>query len=206
MADLKGMKVAAIVADGFEQIELDGPMKALRDAGVEVEILAEDDKHLAHIHGVNHFDKGDGAKGSKVIDQAKVDDYDGLLVPGGAVSPDTMRQSKKHLALVKGFMSAGKPLAVICHGPWLLASADLLKGRTLTSYHTIQDDLRNAGARWEDREVVRDGNLVSSRKPDDIPAFNKKIIEEFAEGRHGKGQTPSGQENYDEAPYSLVEV
>ena len=186
MADLKGMKVAAIVADGFEQIELDGPMKALRDAGVEVEILAEDDKHLAHIHGVNHFDKGDGAKGSKVIDQAKVDDYDGLLVPGGAVSPDTMRQSKKHLALVKGFMSAGKPLAVICHGPWLLADADVVKGKKVTSWPGIRRDLERAGATWSDDECVVDGNLVTSRKPDDIAAFNRAFLEKLEQGRAQK--------------------
>ena len=186
--NVKGMKVAAIVADGFEQKELDGPIEALKKEGVQVEILAQDDEHLAHIHGVNHFEKGPGAKGDKTIDRANPDDYDGLLVPGGAVSPDTMRQSKKHLDLVRRFMDEGKPTAVICHGPWLLVSAGLARGRHMTSYHTIQDDLKNAGATWEDKECIRDRNWVSSRQPSDIPAFNREMIGLFRECKLGADQ------------------
>lgn len=184
--DVKGMKVAAIVADGFEQKELDGPVEALRKEGVTVEILAEDEKHLAHIHGVNHFEKGKGAKGDKTIADAKADDYDAILIPGGAVSPDTMRQSQKHLDFVKEFMNAGKPMAVICHGPWLLADADLVKGKTVTSWPGIRRDLERAGAKWKDDVCVVDGNLVTSRKPDDIPEFSKRFLEKLEEKRSGK--------------------
>ena len=184
--DVRGMKVAAIVADGFEQKELDGPVEALRQEGVQVEIIAQDDKHLAHIHGVNHFDKGPGVKGDLVIDEANPDDYDGLLVPGGAVSPDSMRQSKKHLDFVRSFMEEGKPTAVICHGPWLLADADVAKGRTLTSWPGIRRDLERAGAKWKDEVVVVDGNLVTSRKPDDIPAFSRSFLQKLEEKRSGK--------------------
>ena len=184
--NVKGMKVAAIVADGFEQKELDGPIEALKKEGVQVEILAQDDEHLAHIHGVNHFEKGAGAKADKTIDQANPDDYDGLLVPGGAVSPDTMRQSKKHLELVKRFMDEGKPTAVICHGPWLLADSGAAKGRTVTSWPGIRRDLERAGATWKDEVCVVDGNLITSRKPDDIPEFSKRFLEKLEEKRSGK--------------------
>ncbi len=190
--DVKGMKVAVIVADGFEQRELDGPVEALKTQGVHVEVLAPDERHLAHIHGVNHFEKGRGTKADKTIDEADADDYDGLLVPGGTVSPDTMRQSPKHLALVKRFVDEGKPTAVICHGPWLLADAGVAKGRTLTSWPGIRRDLERAGATWKDEEVVVDGNLVTSRKPADVPAFSRRFLETLEEKRSGKVKKAAG--------------
>lgn len=174
---MRGKKVAVIVSDGFEQVEFDEPVKALREAGVVVEVLAEDEEHLSKIHGVNHFDAADGTTGDRLLEEAKPEDYDALLVPGGAVSPDTMRQSETHLSFVRSFVESGKPTFVICHGPWLLADAGVAKGRRLTSWPGIRRDLERAGAEWVDQEVVVDGNLVTSRKPDDIPAFNDAILD-----------------------------
>lgn len=181
--DLRGKKVAVIVSDGFEQRELDGPARALRQAGAVVEVLAQDRAHLAHIHGVNHFELSTGTKGDRLLIEASVDDYDALLIPGGLASPDTMRQSPAHLELTRRFFESGKPLAVICHGPWLLADAGCAEGRRLTSWPGIRRDLERAGASWVDREVVIEGNLITSRKPDDIEAFSTALIDQIAAGR-----------------------
>lgn len=183
-ADLAGFKVAVIVADGFEQSELDGPVEALRNAGATVHVLAQDEDHLAHVVGMNHFDRGPGVKGDKLLSDASMSDYDGLLVPGGLASPDTMRQSDAHLTFLRAFMRANKPVALICHGPWVLADADLAKGRRLTSWPGIRCDLERAGATWVDEQVVRDGNLVTSRKPQDIPAFSEAFIDNLVSLKH----------------------
>jgi protease I len=181
--DLRGKKVAVIVADGFEQREFDGPVRALRMAGATVEVLAQDLTHLGHIHGVNHFELGTGTAGDRQIVDASPEDYDALLIPGGLASPDTMRQSHAHLELARRFFESGKPVAAICHGPWVLADADCLRGRRLTSWPGIRKDLERAGASWVDREVVVDGNLITSRKPDDVPAFSAALVDQIAAGR-----------------------
>ncbi|HEY9856138.1 MAG TPA: type 1 glutamine amidotransferase domain-containing protein [Stenomitos sp.] len=179
--DLKGKKVAVLVADGFEQSEFDGPVQALRDAGATVDVLAEDEKHLQHIKGVHHFEPGPGTKGTRLLKDASPDEYDLLFVPGGLASPDHMRMSEAHLAFVRAFLQAKKPTAMICHGPWLLADSGMAEGRTVTSWPAIRRDLERAGATWRDEQVVRDSNLVTSRKPDDIPAFSKAVVELLAQ-------------------------
>lgn len=174
MADLSGKKVAVVATDYFEEAELTEPVKALRDAGAEVDIIAP---HNGEIKGVKHVDPGKSVKVNKTLDDADPADYDGLVVPGGAVNADHLRMEKKARDFITKIMDElGKPTAVICHGPWLLASAGLARGKKLTSYFTIQDDMRNAGADWVDQEVIQDGNLITSRNPDDIPAFNKALI------------------------------
>lgn len=178
--DLSGVKVAVLVSDGFEQSEFDGPVEALRQAGARVDVLAQDEDHLERIHGVDHFDAAAGTKGDRLLAEASVDAYDGLLVPGGLASPDAMRQSRLHLDFVRRFVESGKPVAAICHGPWLLADADVAQGRALTSWPGIRRDMERAGATWEDREVVVDGNLVTSRKPEDVPAFNEAFLSRLA--------------------------
>ena len=175
--DLEGKRVAVIVADGFEQAEFDGPVQALKAAGARVDVLAQDDQHLGHIHGVNHFDPGPGTKADRLLADAKADEYDALVVPGGLASPDTMRQSEAHLAFLKAFLQAGKPVGMICHGPWLLADSDMAQGRNITSWPGIRRDVERAGASWTDEEVVVDNNLVTSRKPDDVPAFSQALIQ-----------------------------
>ncbi|MDB5098903.1 MAG: putative protease [Cyanobacteria bacterium RYN_339] len=179
--ELEGRRVAVIVADGFEQSEFDGPVQALRAAGARVDVVAEDAPHLGHIHGVKHFDPAPGTKADRLLSDVDVADYDALLVPGGLASPDHMRQSEAHLKLVAAFIDADKPTALICHGPWLLADSDRAKGRTVTSWPAIRRDLERAGARWRDDEVVVDGNLVTSRKPEDVQPFSKALISLIAE-------------------------
>lgn len=174
--DLSGIRVAVLVSDGFEQVEFDEPVRALRDAGADVDVLAEDEAHLERIRGVHHLDPAEGTRGDRLLAEADGDEYDALLVPGGAVSPDTMRQSEDHLAFVREFVSGGKPTFVICHGPWLLADAGVAEGRELTSWEGIRRDLSRAGARWQDSPVVVDGNLVTSRKPDDLPQFIEAMV------------------------------
>jgi protease I len=177
---LGGVKVAVIVADGFEQIEFDGPVNALKAAGATVVVLAPNAEHLQHIKGVNHFEPGNGTVGDRLLADATVEDFDALLVPGGLASPDTMRQSQAHLDFVSQFIQADKPIAMICHGPWLLADSENAKGRTVTSWPGIKRDIERAGARWRDEEVVVDSNLITSRKPDDIPAFSQAFISVIA--------------------------
>ncbi len=178
---LSGKKVAILVTDGFEQVEMTKPREALNEAGAETKIVSI---KSGKIQGVNHDEKGDKFDVDLTLGEARADDFDALLIPGGLMNPDAMRQEESAIAFVRGFFEAGKPVAVICHGPQVLINADLVRGRTMTSWPALQVDMKNAGANWVDEEVVVDNGLVSSRNPDDIPAFNQKMIEEFAEGKH----------------------
>jgi len=181
MQALQNKRVAILAADGFEQVELEKPRKALEDAGATTEIVSPS---TGKIQGMNHEKKGDTVTVDVPLEKANVTDYDALMIPGGLINPDTLRSNKLALEFVRRFFAAGKPVAAICHAPWVLIDADLVKGRTLTSWPAIKTDVKNAGGTWVDREVVVDHGLVTSRKPDDIPAFNAKIIEEFKEGIH----------------------
>ena len=178
---LEGKKIAIVVTDGFEQVELTEPKKALEEAGAETHVIALKE---GEVKGWNHTDWGDKFKVDKAIGSVNADDYSALMLPGGVMSPDKLRADEKVVSFVSKFMESGKPVAAICHGPWTLIETGKLQGKKMTSYHTLKSDLKNAGAEWVDQEVVVDNGLITSRKPDDIPAFNKKIIEEFAEGRH----------------------
>lgn len=182
-ATLLHKKVAILAADGFEQAELAGPKEALETAGAEPKIVSLEE---GEIQGFNHMEAGDKFPVDLTLKDAPAEDFDALLIPGGLHNPDTLRSTPEAVAFVKAFATAGKPIAAICHGPWLLVEAGLAKGRKLTSWPAIQTDLRNAGANWVDEEVVVDQGIVTSRKPDDIPAFNRKMIEEIAEGRHSQ--------------------
>jgi len=181
MQKLTDKKIAILAADGFEQAELEEPKKALDEAGAKTEIVSPES---GKIQGMRHADKGDKFRVDVKLDDAKPEDYDGLMIPGGLMNPDTLRSTPAALKFVRHFFEKGKPVAAICHGPWVLIDAGVVKGRTITSWPAIQTDVRNAGANWVDEEVVVDNGLVTSRKPDDIPAFNKKMIEEFCEGKH----------------------
>jgi protease I len=183
MADrkLQGKKVAILAADMFERVELEEPRKALEEAGATTEIVSIDS---GEIQGFDHFDPAKKIKVDKTVEEVSVDDYDALLVPGGVGNPDQLRGDENAVRFVRDFVESKKPLAVICHGPWVLVEAGVVRGLTLTSWPTLQTDIRNAGGNWVDKEVVVDSGIVTSRKPDDIPAFNKKMIEEFCEGRH----------------------
>jgi deglycase len=178
---LAGKKVAILAADMFERVELEQPRQALEDAGATTEVVSI---HDGEIKGFDHFDPASTVKVDKTVEEVSVDDYDALLVPGGVGNPDQLRGDENAVALVREFVESKKPLAVICHGPWVLVEAGVVRGRTLTSWPTLQTDIRNAGGEWVDKEVVVDDCIVTSRKPDDIPAFNRKMIEEFCEGRH----------------------
>lgn len=178
---LKGKKIAILVADGFEQVELTEPKQALEAAGAITEIVSPAGEE---VQGWNHDEKADAFPVDMPLSRARSDDYDALLLPGGVRSPDKLRQLTRALEFVDGFFVTGKPVAAICHAPWMLIEAGVVDGRRITSWPSLKTDLRNAGAVWVDRDVVVDDGLVSSRKPADIPAFNKKMIEEFAEGRH----------------------
>ena len=177
--NLAGKRVAILATDGFEQVELTEPLKALRQAGAQPEIVAP---HGGEIQGMRHHDQGDKVKVDRVLDQARPDDYDALVLPGGVANPDELRTLPNAVEFVRHFFSAKKPVAAICHGPWLLVEADVARGREVTSWPSLKTDLKNAGARWVDRAVVVDHGLVTSRKPDDLPAFCAKMIEEIAEG------------------------
>lgn len=178
---LNGKKVAILVADGFEQIELTEPRQALEAAGATTQIVSP---QRDRVKGWSHTIWGDEFLVNVELAAAKADDYDALLLPGGVMNPDKLRRNEQALQFVKAFFDAGKPVAAICHGPWTLIDAGVVKGRKLTSYESIQTDLKNAGAEWVDEEVVVDNGLVTSRKPDDIPVFNQRMIEEFAVGKH----------------------
>jgi protease I len=189
MADeLNGKRIAFLVAnEGVEQIELTEPLKAVREAGAEADILAPE---AGEVQAFNHLDKGDAFAVDAAVGAADASDYDGLVLPGGVANPDQLRTEEEAVEFVRSFFAAGKPVGVICHGPWTLVEADVVRGRTLTSWPSLQTDLRNAGAEWVDEEVHVDRGLVSSRKPDDLSAFDAKIVEEFAEGVH-EGQRDS---------------
>jgi len=180
--ELQGLKIAIIAADGVEQVELESPRDAVQAAGATTELLSID---TGEIQAMNEdINKGDTFAVDKKVADAHVDDYDGLILPGGVANPDTLRVDGDVIAFLQEFFKSGKPVGVICHGPWTLVEADLVKGRTLTSFPSIRTDIVNAGGDWVDEEVVCDQGLVSSRNPDDLPAFNAKIVEEFAEGEH----------------------
>jgi protease I len=183
MADeLNGKKIAILAADGVEQVELEQPREAVQSAGADVELLSIQD---GEIQAMNHdIDKGDKFPVDRLVGDASAGDYDGLLLPGGTMNPDNLRQDENAIAFVRDFFATGKPVGVICHGPWTLVEADLVRGRTLTSYPSIRTDIKNAGGNVVDEEVVVDQGLVSSRNPDDLPAFCAKVVEEFAEGAH----------------------
>jgi protease I len=185
---LDGVRVAILATDGFEQSELFEPKKALEEAGAQVSIVSLE---AGEIKGWNHTNWGETVDVDLTVDEASADDFDALQLPGGVMNPDKLRANEKAVAFVKAFFDAGKPVGAICHAPWTLIEAGVVEGRTLTSYASIRTDLENAGAKWVDQEVVTDNGLVTSRKPDDIPAFNEKIIEEFAEGVHKRRKTAS---------------
>ena len=183
--DLNNLKVAILVADGFEQQEMTEPRKALDDAGATTQIVSP---NAGEVQGWKHFDHADKFPVDIPLNQANPDEFDALLLPGGVANPDQLRMKPEAVQFVKSFFDAGKPVAVICHGPWTLVEAGVVNGRTITSWPSVKTDLINAGAKWVDEEVVVDNGLVSSRNPGDIPAFNKKMLEEFAEGTHTRGQ------------------
>jgi protease I len=187
MADtLKDKKVAILVAnEGIEQVELTEPRQALEEAGATVELLAPE---AGEAQAFNHLDKADRFPVDRVVGDASADDYDALMLPGGVANPDDLRTHPEAVAFIRAFFDAGKPVAAICHAPWTLVEADVVRDRTLTSWPSLQTDIRNAGGTWVDEEVVVDQGLVTSRKPDDLEAFNAKMVEEIAEGRHA-GQT-----------------
>jgi protease I len=179
---LQGKRIAFLVAnEGVEQVELTEPLKAVRGAGAEVDLLAPE---AGEVQALNHLDKGDTFTADRAVAVADASDYDGLVLPGGVANPDQLRGEDEAIAFVRAFFEAGKPVGAICHAPWTLIEAGVVNGRTVTSWPSLQTDLRNAGAEWVDEEVHVDQGLVTSRKPDDLPAFNAKIVEEFAEGVH----------------------
>jgi protease I len=180
---LEGVKVAILAANGFEQSELFEPKRALEEAGARTFVISPEHDS---VKGWQHTDWGQSIGVDVTLSEARADDYDALMLPGGVMNPDKLRGDDEAVAFVKAFVDAGKPIGAICHGPWTLINADGVNGREMTSYHTIRKDLKNAGAKWIDSEVVVDNGIVTSRKPDDIPAFNEKIIEEFAEGRNAQ--------------------
>jgi protease I len=188
--ELQGKKIAFIATEGVEEAELTEPWKAVKEAGAQPELISIED---GEVQAWEHFDKGGSFKVDKTIEEASVDDYDGLVLPGGVANPDQLRTDENVVSFIREFAATGKPIGVICHGPWTLIEAGVVKGRKLTSWPSLQTDLRNAGANWVDEEVVVDSGLVSSRKPDDLPAFNRKIVEEFAEGRHADSAEKTGQ-------------
>ena len=178
---LKGKRIAFLVTDGFEQIELTRPWKDIKAAGADVELVT---LRPGKAQGMNHADKADEFDSDKVVADADVADYDGLVLPGGVANPDELRTDKTAVQFVRSFFDQSKPVAAICHGPWTLVEADVVRGRILTSWPSLRTDIRNAGGNWIDAEVQVDYGLVTSRKPDDLDAFCAKAIEEFAEGRH----------------------
>jgi len=174
---LKGKKVAILAADMFERVELEEPRKALEDAGADVEVVSI---HDGEIKGFDHFEPANTVRVDHTVDEVSPDDYDALLVPGGVGNPDQLRGDENAVSFVRGFDAAGKPMAVICHGPWVLVESGVVRGRRVTSWPTLETDIRNAGGEWTDEEVVVDGNIVTSRKPDDIPAFNREMLRIFS--------------------------
>ena len=181
--ELEGKKIAFLAADGVEQVELTEPWRAVEEAGGEPELLSI---ASGEIQAFNHLDHGDTFSVDREVAQADAADYDGLVLPGGVANPDFLRGDEKAVGFVRGFFDQGKPVGVICHGPWTIVEAGVVKGRTITSWPTLRTDIQNAGGNWVDEEVVVDAGLVSSRKPDDLPAFCAKIVEEFAEGEHAE--------------------
>ncbi len=187
--ELEGKKVAILLTDGFEQVEMTEPRRALQEAGAETDLVSPKD---GEVKGWNHTEWGDTFDVDVALEGARPEAYDALLLPGGVMNPDQLRMDERAVSFTRSFFESGKPVAAICHGPWTLVEADVVRGRTVTSWPSLRTDLRNAGAEWVDREVVTDHGLVTSRKPDDLPAFNRKMIEEFAEGVHEEQRRPAG--------------
>ena len=183
MGKLDGKKVAILITDGFEQVEMTKPREALKQEGAETKIVSV---KSGKVQGVNHDEKGDQFDIDLTLDETKAEDFDALLIPGGLMNPDELRGTPKAVEFAKKFFADHKPVAAICHGPWILIEAGVVRGRRLTSWEHIQTDVKNAGGYWVNEEVVVDNGLLTSRKPDDIPAFNKKMVEEFCEGKHEK--------------------
>jgi protease I len=190
--ELQGTRVAILAADMVERVELVEPRKALEDAGATVELVS---LREGEIQAFDHFDPAETVRVDRTVEEAQADDYDALMLPGGVGNPDQLRGDENAVAFVRGFFDQGKPVAAICHAPWVLVEAGVVQGRTVTSWPTLQTDLRNAGADWVDREVVVEDGLVLSRKPDDIPAFNRAMLEEFAEGRHERRGAAASRED-----------
>jgi protease I len=183
VTDITGLKVAVLATDGVEQVELTEPVKALMQAKAQVAVVAP---QSGQIQGMNHHEKGDRLAVNHDLASVSAEQFDALVLPGGVANPDTLRTNPAAVAFVKHFVQAGKPIAAICHGPWTLIEAEGVRGKTMTSWPSLRTDLRNAGARWEDREVVRDGLLVTSRKPDDLPGFCREMLALFGEPKHQK--------------------
>jgi len=180
---LQGKRVAFLATDMVEQVELTEPWKAVEEAGAAPELISLEE---GEIQGFNHYDKADMFKVDRTVEEARADDYDALVIPGGVGNPDRMRTDENAVEFTRRFFEQGKPIGVICHGPWMLVEAGVVRDRKVTSWPSLRTDIRNAGGNWVDQEVVVDDGLVTSRKPDDLPAFNAKIVEEFAEGRHAQ--------------------
>jgi protease I len=181
--ELKNKRVAFLATDGVEQVELTEPWKAVEQAGGEPELISLES---GKIQGFEHHDKGDTFPVDKTVDEASPSDYDGLVLPGGVINPDILRMHDNAMEFVKGFFEQGKPVGAICHGPWSLVETGMVKGRKVTSWPSLKTDIRNAGGTWVDEELVIDRGLFTSRKPDDLPAFCKKLVEEVAEGKHAE--------------------
>jgi protease I len=181
MAELNGKRIAFLATDMVEQVELTTPWKAVEEAGGTPELISLEE---GEIQAFNHYDKADKFPVDRTVDDASPDEYDALVLPGGVGNPDTLRMNENAVRFARSFVDSGKPVAVICHGPWTLVEADVVRGRTITSFPSVKTDIRNAGGNWVDEEVVVDEGLVSSRRPDDLPAFCAKLVEEFAEGAH----------------------
>jgi protease I len=179
--DLSGKTIAFLATDGVEQVELTEPRRAVEEAGARTELISLE---AGEFQGFEHLDKGEKFTADKAVADADAADYDGLVLPGGVANPDFLRTDEGVRRFVRAFFEAGKPVGAICHGPWTLIDAGVVEGRTLTSWPSLETDLRNAGATWVDEEVHVDAGLVTSRNPDDIPAFSAKLVEEFGEGRH----------------------
>jgi protease I len=178
---LEGKRVAFLFTEGAEQVEVTDPLKAVKEAGADVDVVSLD---TGSVQMFNHLDKGDTIEADVAVSDASASDYDALVVPGGVANPDALRMDEDAVGFVRRFFEQDKPVGIICHGPWVLVEADVARGRKVTSWPSLKTDLRNAGAEWVDEEVVVDNGLVTSRKPDDLPAFCSKIVEEFVEGRH----------------------
>lgn len=194
---LKGMRVAMLVTEGFEQSELVEPKRALEEARAQALIVSP---QTGEVQGWNHYDKADRFTVDVALNEARPEDFDALVLPGGVANPDQLRMQPRAVQFVQEFVESGKPVGVICHGAWTLVEAGVVKGRTLTSWPSIKTDLLNAGAQWVDEEVVVDGNLISSRKPQDLPAFNRTLIEQFSAAREGSQRQPRSTGPIADAP------